>query len=346
MPVSRASASVLAIVALLALLVASYAALWWRGPDALVVYCAHDAVFADAILQDFTRRTGIPVAVRYDTEATKSLGLVERITQESAHPSCDVFWNNELLGTADLADRGLLEPYLGSGWRRMPKDTKDPGGTWTGFAARMRVMLVNTSALKADDQEIAQRLAGDLSRVAIAKPLYGTTLTHYTALAHVLGDDGVKAWHRDCRARGIRETDGNGMVKSLVADGACDLGFTDTDDAFGAIDEGKPVAMRPARLPDGSTIVIPNTVAVVRGCPHAAQAHALVDWLLSSECELALARSASRQIPIGPLEPVEEARLPEQVRELREWSGHALPLAGLLGERRRCLAWLQSEYAP
>ena len=40
----------------------------------LVVYCAHDREFAEVVLQEFERQTGIPVSVRYDTEATKSLG--------------------------------------------------------------------------------------------------------------------------------------------------------------------------------------------------------------------------------------------------------------------------------
>ncbi|MBC8116269.1 MAG: ABC transporter substrate-binding protein, partial [Candidatus Saccharimonas sp.] len=42
---------------------------WFAGPsrDALVVYCAHDKVYADAILKDFERQTGIRVDVRYDT---------------------------------------------------------------------------------------------------------------------------------------------------------------------------------------------------------------------------------------------------------------------------------------
>src|SRR6185369_17457908 len=79
--------------------------LWWQRSTRpkLVVYCAHDAEFAEAILKKFEFQTGIPVIVKYDTEATKSLGLTEQIIQDGAHPRCDVFWNNELLGTLDLA---------------------------------------------------------------------------------------------------------------------------------------------------------------------------------------------------------------------------------------------------
>ena len=119
------------------------ALLVWQslGRDKLTVYCAHDAVFAESILRDFEKQTGIPGAVKFDTEATKSLGLTEQIIREGAHPRCDVFWNNELLGTLDLAARGLLEPHKGTGWQRIPARFRDPDGRWTGFAARLRGLL-------------------------------------------------------------------------------------------------------------------------------------------------------------------------------------------------------------
>jgi hypothetical protein len=90
---------------LLLILAIGFLLIFWQRftREKLVVYCAHDAVFAEAILDDFEKQTGIPVVVKYDTEATKSLGLVEQIIQDGAKPRCDVFWNNEMLGTVDLA---------------------------------------------------------------------------------------------------------------------------------------------------------------------------------------------------------------------------------------------------
>src|SRR5262249_11172802 len=82
----------------------------------LVVYCAHDREFAEGILRDFEQQTGIPVNVRYDTEATKSLGLVNMLLQEREQPQCDVFWNNELLGTCELKEEEVLTPYDASGF--------------------------------------------------------------------------------------------------------------------------------------------------------------------------------------------------------------------------------------
>jgi iron(III) transport system substrate-binding protein len=318
-----------------------------RG-NALVVYCAHDAVFAESVLRDFEKQSGIRLAVRYDTEATKSLGLVEQIIREGNRPRCDVFWNNELLGTMDLAERGLLAPYRGPGWERIPPQWKDTEGKWAGFAARMRVLILNTRNLDASGVETSGGVFNsglatpDLNRTAIAKPLYGTTLTHYTVLWQRWGGERLRAWHRETRQRGLREVNGNGAVKQIVAQGACDQGFTDTDDFFDARDAEAPVAMLPVQLEAGETICIPNTVALIRGSHRETEAQRLVDFLLSAETELALARSKSRQIPLGA---IEEAQLPPEVKDLRAWSAKAVPLTGLLKAREECLAWLKQEYA-
>ncbi len=327
----------------LAAVVALFAAYWffWRAPqNSLTVYCAHDAIYSESILRDFERESGIHVAIRFDTEATKSLGLVELLLAEKDAPRCDVFWNNELLGTLDLKEKSVLEPYKGSGYERIPGAFKDPEGCWTGFAARLRVYVVNKNKMAATEGPIQQALAGDLSRVAIAKPLYGTTLTHYSVLWNLWGKDRLVAWHRDWRKRGIRELNGNAAVKDAVAEGACDLGFADTDDFFEAKDDGKPVAFLPVKLENGATICIPNTVSIIHGTRQMENARKLADYLLSEKTELALARSRSRQIPLGA---VAAEALPAEVRELHQWSALGVPLTDLGKARAECMAWLKEE---
>lgn len=321
-------------------------ALWYWGKpkdDALIVYCAHDAVFAEGILREFEQKTGIKVATRFDTEATKSLGLVELLLREKDRPRCDVFWNNELLGTMDLAERGVLAPYRGAGWERIPTAHKDPDARWTGFAARFRAHIVNTTKLSLDDPRVAALaqpdVEDDLSRATAAKPLYGTTLTHYVVWWQTWGADKLQAWHTRTRRLGLRELNGNGAVKDAVAQGACDHGFTDTDDFFAAKDAGFPVAMRPVRLESGQTICIPNTVSLIHGSRREWAAKKLIDYLTSAETELALARSKSRQVPLGP---IADANLPEEVRTMRPWVKESVPLPPLSKARAACLDWLKS----
>ena len=305
----------------------------------LTVYCAHDSVFAESILNDFEHRMGIPVEVKFDTEATKSLGLVERIIRESRRPQCDVFWNNELLGTLDLAKRGLLEPHKGKGWERTPAQFRDDDGLWAGFGARMRMKIVNTQ--RADFEDPSSQRA---EHFAFAKPLYGTTLTHFTALWSQWGPARTKQWHADIRKAGAQFTNGNAMVRDLVAEGTCSAGWTDTDDFFDAKDAGKPVSASPVVLENGATICIPNTVAIMKNANRPDLARKLADYLLSSRTELALAKSKSRQIPLGPLTPDETAGLPAEVRELIPAAAKGVPLKGLLNARNECLEWLKAEY--
>ena len=324
-----------------ALLTVGYFFLQPPHRDSLVVYCAHDSIYADAILHEFERQTGIAVTVRYDTEATKSLGLVELLLQEKAHPRCDVFWNNEVLGTLQLADENVLLPYRGSGYERIPTAFKDADGRWAGFAARLRVWIVNTNRVAPTEEEIQKNSSGDLERMVIAKPLYGTTRTQFTVLWNLWGREKMSAWVHDRRDRHLREVDGNSMVKDLVSTGVCDLGWTDTDDFFEAHDDGKPVAMLPVKLEDGKTICIPNTVAIIRDTKHLVQAQKLVDFLLSEKCEMELAAAKSRQIPLGP---VDAARLPDDVKQLQRWAANGVSLNNLGTASVECLAWLKTAY--
>lgn len=311
----------------------------------LTVYCAHDSVFADAILRDFERETGIQVDVRYDEEANKSLGLTNLLLTERASPRCDVFWNNQAHGTIRLAEAGVLDECPSELFERFPDAFRDPGNRWCGFGGRLRVYAVNVEKMEADEHAIEERLkADDLSRVAIAVPLFGTTLTNYSVLAETMGFDELKAWHNSIHQRGIREVRGNGAVKDLVAAGACDFGLTDTDDAFAAVDAGKPVDMLPVRTPDRRTICIPNTVALIRRAKHPEEARQFIRFLLSETTERKLAVSSSRQIPLGRMSDAGRDSLPKQVQPLMEWAAESVPVSTGVAQDAAVLEWLTALY--
>jgi iron(III) transport system substrate-binding protein len=182
----------------------------------------------------------------------------------------------------------------------------------------------------------------ETSRVAMAQPMFGTTLTHYAVLCDRWGLPALQEWHRELRRRDLREVPGNGLVKDLVAAGTCDCGWTDTDDAFLALDAGSPVAMFPIDV-DGRTIAIPNTAAIVRGTQREPDAQRLVDFLTSRETELRLARSSARQIPLGD---IGDEHLPDEVERLRLRAAGSIDLRPLLPARNAVLDWLRTESAP
>ena len=142
--------------------------------------------------------------------------------------------------------------------------------------------------------------------MAIAKPLFGTTATQAACLFDVLGPDAAKAFYRGLKANDVRVVPGNKQAAQGVASGDFAVGLTDTDDALGELNAGKPVALvypdaagHPAH-PRLGVLYIPNTVAVVKGSPNPAGARRLVDYLLRPETEARLATGGGFQIPLNP----------------------------------------------
>ena len=91
-----------------------------KAKPRVVLYCAQDREFAEGLLADFGRDTGIDVALKFDTEAEKSVGLYTELIRERDRPRCGVFWNNEILSTIRLQRQGLLEPYESGSAKTLP----------------------------------------------------------------------------------------------------------------------------------------------------------------------------------------------------------------------------------
>ena len=283
-----------------------------RSEKRVVLYCAQDREFAEEILHDFTKRTGLEVIPKYDIESEKSVGLALEISREKNRPRCDVHWNNEILWTIRLQREGLLEPYASPSAAPFPAFAKAKDDTWHAFAERARVLLVNTKLVP--NAEDRPRSLLDLTqarwkgRVVMAKPNFGTSATQAACLFEVLGADKAKQFYLDLKANRVQIVPGNKQVADGVSAGEFAVGITDTDDAIGEVAAGKPVAIIfPDRdAPKDSrmgTLFIPNTVAIIRGSPKAGTntgARQLVDFLLSPEVEGKLAEADSHQIPMNP----------------------------------------------
>ncbi len=269
----------------------------------VVVYSAQDREFAEPILRAYEKQAGVEILPKFDVESTKTVGLANDIIAEKARPRCDLFWNNEILNTLRLKERGLLAPFQPSHAGDLPETFKAKDGTWYGFAGRARVLIVNTKLVPE-----AERPKGikDLldpkwkGKIGIAKPLFGTTATHAACLFAAWGDEKAKEFFQGLKANGVQVLSGNKQVATAAGSGQIAFGLTDTDDAMGEIDAGSPVAIiYPDRKPDElGTLFIPNTLVVIKGAPHPDAARELADHLLSPEVEAALADGPSAQIPL------------------------------------------------
>lgn len=275
----------------------------------VVVYTSHDQLLSQPILDAFETETGIDVLAVYDTEATKTTGLVNRLIAEAGRPQCDVFWNNENVQTLRLVERGLTQPHISPSAAAIPAAFRDPAGHWTGFAARARVIAANTADGATPEAPLTYEAifdGPDAARCGFALPLFGTTATHFAVIVTERGPGAAEAWLREVTSRGAQVLDSNGQTCDAVARGALRMAWTDTDDAAVAVAEGQPVA---ALLPREGAIVLPNTVVMIAGAPHPDEARALIDYLLRPETEERLAAGPGAQIPLRPGVPVPRGAL-------------------------------------
>ena len=271
--------------------------------QSVVVYSALDREFAEPVLKAYAQQKGVRVLPKFDVESTKTVGLTNLIVVEAARPRCDLFWNNEILNTLRLKERGLLAPFQPSHARDLPETFRAKDATWYGFAARARILIVNTKLVAKTDRPKGIKDLLDpkwKGKIGIAKPLFGTTATHAACLFSAWGDDRAKGFFRDLKANGVHVFSGNKQVALAAGSGEIAIGLTDTDDAMGEIDAGSAVSIiYPDRAADGlGTLFIPNVLAVIKGSSHPKEAEMLANYLLSPDVEGSLARGPSAQIPL------------------------------------------------
>ena len=316
-----------------------------RSDRTITVYSSLDPEFSAAVLEAYARSTGVEVLPKFDVESTKSVGLTQRIVQEAARPQCDLFWNNEILNTLRLRKKGLLARWEPPNAADIPDDFKAKDQTWYGFAARARILIVNTTLVPEADRPtsildlIRPRWQG---KIAIAKPIAGTTATHATCLFLAWGDEKAKAYFGDLKRNGVHVLSGNKQVATAVGAGELAIGLTDTDDAIAEVEAGHPVVIiYPDRAPGQlGTLFIPNTVCLPKGAPAPELARELGNVLLSPATETTLAQGSSAQIPLNR----KTATLP-RVETPRTVHAMAVDFEAAVEVWDRAAAYLVAEFA-
>ncbi len=275
--------------------------------NSLTIYTSVDQPVAEPILKAFEQKTGIKVSARYDTEANKSVGLAERLRAEKDHPQADVWWGNEIFLTINLAADGCLVPYDSPSAADIPAKFKDAGHRWAASGMRVRVIACQPAfSENRPPQKSIEELteARYKNKLAMARPVAGTTAGHVAALYSVWGDEKADAYFKNLHDNGIKLVGGNSIVAQGVGNGQFWIGLTDNDDADAA--STKSFLVRGV-LPDQGdgglgALAIPCTVAQVAGTTQLAAAHQLIDYLLSKEVEqqLIAAKFVKYSIRAGP----------------------------------------------
>lgn len=267
----------------------------------VIVYTSTDDVYARAVADRFTERSGIRVRLVTDTEETKSTGLLNRLIAEGSRPQADVFWSGDAMRAAILKQQDLADILRSPELAAYPAHHRDPSGRMARFSARLRVLLyhrdrLGTAALPTSIRDLVH--SRFRNQACIANPLFGTTSMHAAALFETWGDAEARAFFAALQENGVRMLASNGEVRRRVASGEFTLGLTDSDDANVALLDGKPVGFV---LPDQDsfgTLLIPSALVALKSGPNPDPARRFIDFLLSEEGEQLLASSSAAQIPL------------------------------------------------
>lgn len=285
---------------IIAIFIALLAGSCETGSNVVVVYTTVDQIFSEPILKEFEKETGIKVKAVYDTEETKSTGVLNRLIAEKDNPQCDLFWSGDPMRSIILKNKGITQPYRSAMAKDIDPAFKDPQYHWTGFSARARVLIYNKNLMKETGIPLSifdltkEKYKG---KVAIANPLFGTTTFHIAALFSALGDVKAKQLLTDLKNNDVIIATSNGDVKKRVVSGEVSCGLTDTDDAFEAMKESDKTGF--VFLDQGGigSLIMPNTLSLIKNSGHPENAKKLMDYLLRGETEAKLAKSCA-QMPL------------------------------------------------
>jgi iron(III) transport system substrate-binding protein len=307
----------------LPVVLAGVALIVWRfqfigGAPAVVIYVSHDQVFSEPILKDFEKETGIRMRAVYDTEESKSTGVMNRLIAEKNNPQADVYWANEPIRADVLRQRGIAAQYVSPNAAGISETFRDPDGYWTGFAARARVLIVHRDAAPKPTSILSYTDPRWRGKAVIANPLFGTTTTQVAALFVAWGDDRGKAFMQNLHDNAVKASASNGDSADLVARGEFGFSLVDSDDVVNRVGQHQPVEMV---YPDQGAseigcFIVPNASVLIAGSPHQDAGKKLIDFLLSTETERKLAFSEAAQIPLHPgvatppqLRPIESIKV-------------------------------------
>jgi len=281
----------------------------------VVIYVSEDQVFSEPILKDFEKKTGIKVKALYDTEESKSTGVVNRLIAEKNNSQADVYWANEPIRAQMLKQRGLLNKYISKNSKEIADNFKDNNGFWCGFSARLRVLVADKNMKKYPSSVFDYLDKKYKDKAVIANPLFGSTTAQISAMFIKLGDKKAKSFLNGLKQNGVKISTSNGESADFVAKKQYLFSLVDSDDAVSRIRAGKDIMMiYPDQEEDGlGCFVIPNVVMLIKGAKHENNAKKLIDYLLSPEVEAKLALADCAQIPLHV-----EVKPPKELRALKD----------------------------
>jgi iron(III) transport system substrate-binding protein len=254
--------------------------------QSVTLYTAGPAGLAKAITKSFTDKTGIKV----DAYQATGGDVLARLEAEKANPRADVVvlasWGEGLA----VRQRGFVTPYASPEAKKLRPHWSDGGLAAQAGAAL--ALILNANEVKKEEQPQSWfDLTAPSWKNAVTMPdptLSGSAAEFLAVFVQTHGD---KAWKlfEDLGRNGLLVPGPNNAALNPVLTGAKKATISGVDYiSYGQIAKGEKLAIH---YPREGTVVALRPVFVQQGAPHRAQAQKLVDFILSEEGQMLVAKT-------------------------------------------------------
>jgi iron(III) transport system substrate-binding protein len=313
---------VAALLALVALAASAAAATAQPAatPTTLTIYSGRAESFVKPMFDEFTKRTGIKLAVRYGDSAALAATLLE----EGGNSPADLFFAQDAGALGAVASKGRLSVLPAKTLRKVPARFRAPGKRWVGISARARVVAFNTDAARAADLPAtiwgytAPRFKGKVG----LPPTNASFQAFVTAMRLRAGEDRTRDWLLAMKANDVKFYSGNSQVLNAIASREIEYGFVNHYYLYQLKEQRPtaPVANHFLTGRDPGALINVAGAGVVSSSSKKAAATRLIDFLLEKQAQRFFARSPGRaeyplasgalpRVGLPPLAKIEGAKI-------------------------------------
>jgi len=245
--------------------------------------------------------------------------VYDRVRSEGANPQADVWYGGPQQIFARGAAEGLLVPYRPAWAAAIPQESRGAGDLYFGLYRTAPVLVFNAAAVPADqapkdwDDLLDPRWKG---KILIRDPLASGTMRILFGM--ILARSVERTGDTRQGFEWLRRLDA--QTKDYVLNPALLLERLNRREGLLTIWEltdilwqkkrGSPLDLR---FPTSGTPVIDDSIGLVKGAPHTAQAKAFVEWVGTPEAQALAAGEAFRLPARTDLPP---AQLPDWARQV------------------------------
>ena len=300
----------------------------------VTVYSGRAKKLVGPLLEDFERRSGIDLDVRYGESAELAATLAE---EGDASPA-DVFFAQDAGALGAVAGEDLLAPVSQAVLGRVDERFRDPSGRWVGTSGRARVVAFSTKRVKAAD------LPGSIFDFADPKwkgriglpPSNASFQAFVSAMRIDVGDDRTREWLEAVKRNEPKLLENNIQTEEAIDAGEIDVGFVNHYYLYELRAERPDFAVDNHFLEAGDPGSLVNVAGagVLKDADNPEGAARLIDFLLSARGQRYFAEKTFEYPLIPGADP------PAGLRPLDSVQGPKVALGELGGKLRSTLELL------